>query len=100
MSGGSGRSLADRSGMAAVAAREAGRDVAALQDRPRPVLTRHCWVTGLPDRPGRWAGLLAEWRQNRDTGGWEGRVVYAVDDGLATVTVEAWVAAGHLEPAG
>jgi len=42
---------------------------AALQDRPRPVLTRHCWVTGLPEYPGRWAGLLAEWRQDRAAGG-------------------------------
>ena len=69
-------------------------------DRPRPVLHRHCWVTGLPERPGRWAGLLAEWRQDRDAGGWQGRVVYAVDGGRTTVLVEAWVAACYLEPAG
>ena len=81
---------------------EVGADpgLAALQDRPRPVLTRHCWVTGLPDCPGRWAGLLAEWRQDTNGGGgWQGRVVYAVDDGMATVLVEAWVHARHLQPA-
>jgi len=62
---------------------EVGADpeFAALQDRPRPVLTRHCWVTGLPECPGRWAGLLAEWRQDTEAGGWQGRLVYAVDDG-------------------
>jgi len=75
-------------------------DLAALQDRPRPVLTRHCWVTGLPECPGRWAGLLAEWRQDTDAAGWQGRVVYAVDDGAATVIIEAWVHAAHLQPAG
>ena len=65
-----------------------------------PVLTRHCWVTGLPECPGRWAGLLAEWCQDTEAGGWQGRVVYAVDDGAATVIVKAWVHARHLEPAG
>jgi hypothetical protein len=30
----------------------------------------------------------------------KGRVVYAVDDGRATVMVEAWVHARHLLPAG
>ena len=74
-------------------------ELAALQGRPRPVLTRHCWVTGLPDCPGRWAGLVAEWRQDTDAGGWQGRVVYAVSDGPATVLVEAWVHARHLQPA-
>jgi len=44
--------------------------------------------------------LLAEWRQDTDAGGWQGRVVYAVDDGAATVIIEAWVPAGHLQPAG
>ena len=72
----------------------------ALEDRPRPVLHRHCWVTGLPARPGRWAGLVAEWRQAPEAGGWQGRVVYAVDDGRTTVLVEAWLPAGHLDPAG
>jgi hypothetical protein len=100
MSRGRGPSLAERSA-ASVSAR-AGEDPehAALQDRPRPVLTRHCWVSGLSEYPGRWAGLLAEWRQDRDGGGWQGRVVYAVDDVRATVMVEAWVHARHLQPAG
>ena len=57
-------------------------------------------VTGLPECPGRWAGLLTGWRQDRAAGGWQGRVVYTVDDGAATVIVEAWVLARHLQPAG
>ena len=80
---------------------EVGPDsaVAGLQDRPRPVLTRHCWVSALPECPGHWAGLLAEWRQDREAGGWQGRVVYAVDDGAGTIMVEAWVHASYLQPA-
>lgn len=69
------------------------------RDRPRLVLTRHCWVTDLPEHPGRWAGLVAEWRQDGSIGGWLGRVIYAVDEGDATVIIEAWVTADHLHPA-
>jgi len=92
--------LADRNAVGTAEEGGVDLDLAALQDRPRPVLTRHCWVTGLPEYPGRWAGLLAEWRQDRAAGGWQGRVVYAVNDGAATVIVEAWVPARHLQPAG
>ena len=92
-----GPTLAERGAMGPPTEVVADPDLAGLQGRPRPVLTRHCWVTGLPDCPGRWAGLLAEWRQDTDTGGgWQGRVVYAVDDGMATVMVEAWLPARHL----
>ncbi len=73
-----------------------GASAPVLQDRPRPVLTRHCWVTGLC--PGRWAGLPSGARTVRPAAG-KGRVVYAVDDGPATVIVEAWVPARHLQPA-
>ena len=52
----------------------------------------------VPDSPGRWAGLLAEWRQDADAGGWQGRVVYAADDGGGAVLVDAWVHARHLQP--
>ncbi len=97
MSGGRGPTLAARSAVTA-AELSADPELAALRDRPRPVLTRHCWVTGLPGCPGRWG--TAEWRQDRAAGGWQGRVVYAVDDGAATVIVEAWVPARHLQPAG
>ena len=42
-------------------------------------------------------GRAAEWRQDTDAGGWQGRVVYAVVEGAATVLVEAWVHAAHLQ---
>jgi len=95
-----GPTLAKRSAVGTAVEGAVDRDLAALRDRPRPILTRHCWVTGLPECPGRWAELLAGWRQDREAGGWQGRVVYAVDDGAATVIVEAWVPARHLQPAG
>ncbi len=99
MSRGHSPTLAERSAVGTAGEVGADPELGARQDRPRPVLTRHCWVIGLPERPGRWAGLLAEWRQDRAAGGWQGRVVYAVDDGAATVIVEAWVHARHLQPA-
>ena len=95
-----GPTLAERSaGSRAARAHAAGpaAEPADGEGRVRPVVTRHCWVTGLPERPGRWAGLLAEWRS--DAGEWHGRVVYAVDDGPATVLLEAWVPARYLQPA-
>jgi len=100
MSRGHSSTLAERNAVGPAGEVGADPELAALQDRPRPVLTRHSWVTGLPECPGRWAGLLAEWRQDRAGGGWQGRVVYAVDDGAATVIIEAWVPARHLQPAG
>ena len=99
MSRGRGPTLAERSALSAPAKVVVNLGLAGLQDRPRPVLTRHCWVTGLPECPGRWAGLLVEWRRETDEGGWQGRVVYAVADGAATVIVEAWVQARYLQPA-
>jgi hypothetical protein len=57
---------------------------------------RHCWVVDAPGHPGRYPGLLAEWRRERD--GWQGRVVYALDepDGGCRL-VERWVPAACLE---
>ncbi len=55
--------LSERSAVGTAGQVDADPEVAAL---PRPILTRHCWVTGLSECPGRWAGLLAEWRQDTD----------------------------------
>lgn len=55
--------------------------------------------SGLVDCPGRWAGLLTEWRREQDYGRWAGRVVYVVDDAGQVVLVEAWIYAEHLSPA-
>lgn len=97
MSRGRGPTLAERS-----AAGTAGADseLAALQDRPRPVLTGTAGSPGCRSARAAGPGCFAEWRHDRDAGGWQGRVVYAVDDGRATVMVEAWVHAHHLQPAG
>jgi hypothetical protein len=59
--------------------------------------TRHCWVSGLPDHPGRWPGLLLEWRKVTASV-WQGRVVYAVDDGRQTILVQEWLSGACLEP--
>ena len=53
-------------------------------------VSRHCWVSGLADHPGRWPGLVLEWRKATPTI-WQGRVVYAVDDGRQTILIEAWL---------
>jgi len=44
-----GPTLADRNAVGTTGEVGADLELAALQDRPRPVLTRHCWVTGLPE---------------------------------------------------
>lgn len=59
--------------------------------------SRHCWVSD-PGLPGRWPGVLLEWRSGPDRR-WSGRVAYAVTDDGRTVLVERWVPADHLEPA-
>lgn len=90
MRSGDGPSLADRVGQPPAAVDDA-------PDRPRPVVQRHCWVQGLPDAPGRWPGLLVEWRRARST--WDGRVVYVVASAGEPVVVESWLPAVHLDPA-
>jgi hypothetical protein len=101
MAGGMGRrtgpTLADRTAASA----PSGRPVpdGAEGSRERPVVTRHCWVAGLPGSPGRHPGLLAEWRHDTSSGRWLGRVVYAVDEQGRVVLVERWVPAEHLTPA-
>lgn len=59
-----GPTLAERAG--ASAPRSRGDDA------------RHCWVIDAPGHPGRWPGLLLEWRRADD--GWLGRVAYAISD--------------------
>ncbi len=67
-----------------------------LVSGPDPALLGHR-PAGVPWPLG---GLLAEWRQDRQVGGSQAGVLYAVNDGAATVLVEAWVPARHLQPAG
>lgn len=63
---------------------------------------RHCWVVDSPGHPGRWPGLLVEWRQGGLPGGgagWDGLVAYVVPDvaGPGLRLVMRWVAATYLE---
>lgn len=60
---------------------------------------RHCWVIDAPGHPGRFPGLLVEWRRSEHDG-WEGRVVYAIDEpGGAARLIERWLPAACLRPA-
>jgi hypothetical protein len=66
------------------------------RDGERPPTRRHCWVVDAPGHPGRYPGLLAEWRRRDDD--WEGRVVYALDEAdNGCRLVERWVPGGCLE---
>ena len=65
---------------------------------PATATARHCWVVDPPEAPGRWPGLLAEWRRAPD-GLWEGRVVYAVLTAGRCVLVEGWLGMHRLEQA-
>ena len=100
MAGGTGRgrgpSLAERSGLLK------GREVRADDAEPgrvRPVVTRHCWVSGLAAFPGRWAGLVLASKADVGERQWRPRVADVVDDDGRTMLVEAWVPARFLEPA-
>ena len=90
-----GLTLAERAAAAGPGDRAAGASRRARA--PSSAGTAGC--TGLRDAPGRWPGLLVEWRQPPDGTGWEGRVVYVVAAGPRVVVVEAWLAAPHLSPA-
>jgi hypothetical protein len=97
MSRRTGPTLADRLAASAGASRPAPEGPQGA--RERPVVIRHCWVSGLPGSPGRYPGLLAEWRHDQGSGRWLGRVVYAVDEQGRVVLVERWLPAEHLTPA-
>jgi hypothetical protein len=56
---------------------------------------RHCWVEGHGAWPGRWPGLILEWRQRQD-GGWQGRVSFVVVLGREVCLVESWLDAALL----
>jgi hypothetical protein len=60
-----------------------------------PVAGKHCWVVDAPGAPGRWPGLLIEWRRTET--GWEGRVTYTTMFGDRFLLIEQWLAAAFLE---
>lgn len=91
MSTGRGRSLAERAAAPLAAAGAAGAD-----DERRRV--HHCWVDDAPGHPGRYPGLVVEWRQAGD-GGWEGLVAYVMPEVPARVRlVQRWLPASCLSP--
>ena len=65
----------------------------------RNAMCRHVWLVDAPGQPGRWPGLLVEWRRATD-GSWDARVVYAVPEpsGLGNRVLERWLPGGCLLP--
>ncbi len=57
---------------------------------------RHCWVDDPPGFPGRWPGVVAQWR--RAAQGWEGRAVVVIRD-PGPVVLDVWLPASQLTPA-
>lgn len=64
-----------------------------------PTLGRHVWLVDAPGQPGRWPGLLVEWRRV-DEGPWVARVVYAIPepDRSGNRVVERWLPGDCLSP--
>lgn len=97
MTAGRGRTLAERSARAGIGTGydDGGLPAASPPEvRPR---AQHCWVVDPPQSPGRWPGLLTEWRRE-PSGAWSGRVAWAVDGAapdVDTVLLQAWLPA-HL----
>ena len=50
-----------------------------------------------PMAPGRWPGMVVEWRQRE--GRWEGRVIVVLLNGSDSQVVCAWFDQEHLAPA-
>ena len=66
----------------------------------RSTLAQHVWLLDAPGQPGRWPGLLVEWRR-QDAGGWEARVVYAAPDAdrpSVPRVLERWLPGECLRP--
>jgi hypothetical protein len=57
---------------------------------------RHCWLTDAPGLPGRWPGLVVEWR--RHGGRWQGRVLVVVLEGQDTRVICGWFEQTFLTP--
>ena len=92
-SGGWGRRDAARSADAFREMRQA--EQAGGTDRSR-FPPRHCWVLNPPSAPGRWPGLVVQWRS---VGGhWEGRVVVVIGRGRDAAVLDVWMREEQLTP--
>lgn len=69
-------------------------------DALRPAAVHHCWVDDAPGHPGRYPGLLLEWR--RDQQRWLGLVAYVMPDLQADRVrlVQRWLPGVYLTPVG
>jgi hypothetical protein len=102
MAGGMGRrrtgpSLAERARVGPDASE--ATDAAVPDDPVRPAAVHHCWVDDAPGHPGRYPGLLLEWR--RDQQRWVGLVAYVMPDLQADRVrlVQRWLPGVYLTPA-
>ncbi len=88
-----GPTLAERSGVDPAP----GGEPAAAEPL-RPAAVHHCWVDDAPGHPGRYPGLLLEWR--RDQQRWLGLVAYVMPDLLADRVrlVQRWLPGVYLTP--
>src|SRR3954452_21599976 len=57
---------------------------------------RHCWVLNPPSAPGRWPGLVVQWRSA--AGHWEGRVVVVLGRGPDAAVLDVWMREEQLTP--
>jgi hypothetical protein len=62
-------------------------------------LGKHCWVVDSPGHPGRWPGLLLEWRKDPVEGEWAGRIAVVGGSPGDRRPVEVWVSARYLRSA-
>ena len=85
--------------------RDAARSVDAFRDMRQAEQTRgdrsrlpprHCWVLNPPSAPGRWPGLVVEWRSA--AGHWEGRVVVVLGRGRDAAVLDVWMREEQLTP--
>src|SRR4051794_32655774 len=91
-SGGGGRRAAAR-GVAASRDGRRGEQVRTARPRLPP---RHCWVLNPPSAPGRWPGLVVQWRSA--AGHWEGRVVVVLGRGRDAAVLDVWMREEQLTP--
>ena len=69
-----------------------------MADRAPRTQGRHCWVTGPPEDPGPWPGLIIEWRKDQ-AAGWSALVVYVIPGEPSATTTQTWLPRTRLRPA-
>lgn len=99
-----GMTLAERSARSGIGPPVASQPPAVQQDpAPQEVQSqppgvpsaRHCWVIDAPMSPGRWPGVLVQWRRD-PARGWQGFAVWVADDDDGPVLLQTWLDAQYL----